>query len=110
MMTQLESPLHREHSQRALAWYSANGVGHDFQHHFPLIFTFMYDFAITLVEGPCTYNVYTRLQQYIYSTHSNEQPTQMTCCIIPSDVSIGTLEWICDPQRVQDASDNVFTF
>ncbi len=40
--------LHREHSQSALAWYSANGVGHDFQHHFPLIFTFMYDFAINI--------------------------------------------------------------
>jgi len=52
-----ESPLHREHSQRALAWYSANGVGILFQHHFPLIFTFMYDFAMTLLEATYIYTL-----------------------------------------------------
>jgi len=110
-----ESPLHRVHSQSALAWYSANGVGHAFQHHFPLIFTFMYDFAITLVEVPCIYNVYTKFQQYIYSTHSNEHPTQITWNVSgpAADINSGsslTLEWIREPHRVQDASDIVFTF
>ena len=58
---------------------------------------------------PVYIHMYTLEGTTGYSTHSNEQPTQMTCCIIPSEVSIGTLEWIYDPQRVQDASDKVFT-